>query len=257
MILLATGSLRTTHIIASHEMNISGLVETLIEQYAKKEEDFCDSLNNSTSRTSRSSCYTSGATQTPQQVLQQAQDDDKRWKDAADAEAISDFNARMSQYKTAAIVASRLPGLTTRPDTTRPQQEASAQAGPQFAAQQFMCQPPLFPNPPPPMQPHLLPLQLQQAAQTAAGYPMRMSQMANYQGIPKLKVPIFDREPSEYQRFKLTLNAAYDDNRNLPQKQLALLLEMSLKGRPLTIISDYIRTCIDDLLCTGMWKLLD
>ncbi len=32
---------------------------------------------------------------------------------------------------------------------------------------------------------------------------MRMPPMANYQGIPKFKAPIFDGEPSEYQKFKL------------------------------------------------------
>jgi hypothetical protein len=75
------------------------------------------------------------------------------------------------------------------------------------------------------MQP-ILPQQQQQAA---AGYPMGMPPMANYQGIPKIKVRIFDRKPDEYQRFKLTFHAAYDD-RNLPQKHLALLLESVLKG---------------------------
>jgi hypothetical protein len=32
---------------------------------------------------------------------------------------------------------------------------------------------------------------------------------------------------------------------------------MSLKGRPLTLISDYMRTCIDDLSYTRMWQLLN
>ena len=118
--------------------------------------------------------------------------------------------------------ASSIPGLTPRPDTTRTQQGASAQAGPQFAGQQFMQQPPLFPNPPPPMPLYLPPPQHQQIAQVAAGYPMRPQ--ANYQDIPKLKVPIFDGEPCEFNRFKLTFHAAYND-RHLPQKHLALVLE--------------------------------
>ena len=50
--------------------------------------------------------------------------------------------------------------------------------------------------------------------------------------------------------------AAYDD-RHLPPKHLALLLESSLKGRPLTIISEYMRTCIDDLSYDRMWELLE
>jgi hypothetical protein len=79
---------------------------------------------------------------------------------------------------------------------------------------------------------------------------------ANYHGIPKIKVNAFDGEASEYQRFKLSFHAAYDD-RHLPPKHLALLLESSLKGRPLTIISEYMRTCIDDLSYDRMWELLE
>jgi len=169
-------------------------------------------------------------------------------KDAEDAPEISDFIARMLKYKTTSAGESSISVLTLRPDPTRTQQGANAPAGPQFAGQQ----PPLFPNPPPPMPPYIPPQQ-QQGAQAAAGYLMRPQ--ANYQGIPKLIVPIFDGEPSKFQRFKLTFHAAYDD-RNLPQKHLALLLESVLKGRPLTIISKYMRTCIDDLSYARMWELL-
>ncbi len=69
-------------------------------------------------------------------------------------------------------------------------------------------------------------------------------------------MPTFDGESSEFQRFKLTFHAAYD-NRNLPQKHLGLLLESVLKGRPLTIISEYMRTCINDLSYARMWELLE
>jgi hypothetical protein len=96
------------------------------------------------------------------------------------------------------------------------------------------------------------PPQQHYGAQAAAGYPMRPQ--ANYQGIAKIKVPTFDGEPSEFQRFKLTFHAAYND-RNLPQKHLGLLLESVLKGRPLTIISEYMRTCIDDLSYARMWDI--
>jgi hypothetical protein len=177
-------------------------------------------------------------------------EDDKRRKDAEDEAKFFDFYARRLKYKTTSAGASSMPGHTLRPDPTRTQNEVSAQAGTQFTGQQ----PQLFPDPLPPMQPIPPPQQQQQAA---AGYPIGMPPMANYQGIPKLKVKIFDGKPDEYQRFKLTFNAAYDDNRHLPQKHLALLLESNLKGRPLTLISEYMRTCIDDLSYTRMWQLLD
>jgi hypothetical protein len=225
----------------------------------KEEEDFCESLLNPSSRRSRSD-YAFNVT-----VLQQTQDeDDKRRKDAEDEAKFSDFYARRLKYKTTSAGASSMPGLTLRPDPNRTQQGANAQTGPHqgaftHAGPQFMGQPPptLFPNPPPPMPPYMPPPQQQQGAPAAAGYPMGMQPMANYQGIPKLIVKIFDGKPDEYQRFKLTFNAAYDDNRHLPQKHQALLLESRLKGRPLTIISEYMRTCIDDLSYKRMWQLLD
>ena len=78
----------------------------------------------------------------------------------------------------------------------------------------------------------------------------------NYHGIPKVKVNAFDGEASEYQIFKLTFHAAYDD-RYLPPKHMALLLQTSLKGRPLAIISEYMRTCINDFSYDRMWELLE
>jgi hypothetical protein len=238
------------HIMATFQAKIPGMVETLLDQYVQEENDFCGSFNNPW---------------TDNQDLQRQQDeDDKRRKDAADQQAkMADFKARLSMYKTSAN-ASGATGLTKRPASSRTygasaqagsQQGAYTQAGAQLGSQP----PPQFPNPPPPLPQQGQPPQQnfprqQYGTQAAAGYPMRPQ--ANYQGIPKLKVPTFDGEPSEFQRFKLTFHAAYDD-RNLPQKHLALLLESVLKGRPLTIISEYMRTCIDDLSYARMWELLE
>jgi hypothetical protein len=96
------------------------------ENYTREEEDFCDSQINPSSRGWRSG-YNSNVTL---QDLQQAQDDnDIRWKDAAVHKAkLSDFNARVTKYKTTSAGASSMPvGLTPLPDPTRTQQEASAQ----------------------------------------------------------------------------------------------------------------------------------
>jgi hypothetical protein len=223
--------------------------EDTSDRYIQEENDFCESLIEPSSGTSRSRYV-------PDSMFQD--EDDKRRKDAADHQAkMSDLSARLTKCKTSSAGASSMPGLTLHPDPTRTQQGANAQTGPHqgsytHAGPQFMGQPPpKFPNPPP-MPPYIPPPQ-----QAAAGYPMGMPPMANYQGIPKLIVKILDGKPDEYQRFKLTFNAAYDDNRHLPQKHLALLLESRLKGRPLTIISEYMRTCIDDLSYARMWKLLD
>ncbi len=229
------------HIMATQQANIPGMINTLLNQYVQEESDFCESLIDPTT--------------------DDAWLDDKARKDAADRQAkAADFNARMLKFRTPSAGASNMPaGLTPRPDPTRTQQGANAQAGPHQnananAGPQFMCQPPPpFPDPPPPMQP-MQPPQQNFGAQAAAGFPM-MPQ-PNYHGIPKVKVPTFDGSKIEYQQFKLTFHAAYD-GRHLPQKHLALLLELSLKGRPLTIISEYMRTCIDDLSYTRMWELLE
>ncbi len=214
------------HIMATQAANIPGMIKTLIDQYAKEENDFCESLVEPT---------------TDDQWL-----DDQTRKDAANQQAkASDYNARLLKYKTLSAGTSGTPSLTKRPATSGTQgasaqagsqQRAYAQTGAQFGGQQ----PPYFPNPPPPLRPQGQPPQQnfpQQnfGAQAAAGFPMRPQ--ANYHGIPKVKVNAFDGEPSEFQRFKLTFHAAYDD-RHLPPKHLALLLESSLKGRPLTIISE-------------------
>jgi hypothetical protein len=227
--------------------------EDTSDKYVQEENDFCESLIEPSSGTSRSGYV-------PDSMFQV--EDDKRRKDAEDKAKFSDFYTRRVKYKTTSAGASSMPGLTLRPDPTRTQQGANAQTSPHqgsytHAGPQFMGQPPpKFPNPPP-MPPYIPPPQQNYNAQAAAGYPMGMPPMANYQGIPKLIVKIFDGKPDEYQRFKLTFNAAYNDNRHLPQKHLALLLESRLKGRPLTIISEYMRTCIDDLSYARMWQLLD
>jgi hypothetical protein len=90
----------------------------------------------------------------------------------------------------------------------------------------------MFPNPPP-MPPNLPPLQQHQAA---ARYPIKLPLLINIKGIPKLKVPIFDGQLSEYQKFKLTFNTAYANRRNLPKQHLVSLLEMSLQGKPLKLV---------------------
>jgi hypothetical protein len=229
------------HIMATQQANIPGMIKTLIDQYAKEENDFCESLIDPS---------------TDDQGL-----DDQARKDAADKQSkASDFNVRMLRFRTQSAANSGTPVLTKRPASSGTQ-GASAPAGSQQGAYaQFGGQPPpFFPNPPPPLRPQGQPpqqnfLQQQFGAQAAAGYQMRPQ--ANYHGIPKVKVNPFDGEASEFQRFKLTFHAAYND-RNLPPKHLALLLESSLKGRPLTIISEYMRTCIDDLWYDRMWELLE
>jgi hypothetical protein len=227
------------HIMATQAANIPGMIKTLIDQYAKEENDFCESL-------------VDPSTNDPWL-------EDQTRKDAADQQAkASDFNARMLRFRTQSAGTSGMPSLTKRPASSGTQ-GAYAQAGAQFGAQFGGQQPQFFPNPPPPLRPQGQPPQQnfpQQnfGAQAAAGFQMRPQ--ANYHGIPKVKVNTFDGEASEFQRFKLTFHAAYDD-RNLPPKHLALLLESSLKSRPLTIISEYMRTCIDDLSYDRMWELLE
>jgi hypothetical protein len=188
--------------------------------------------------------------------MQQVQDeDDKRLKDAADNTAkLSDFNARKTKYKLTSAGASSMPvGLTPRPDPNRTKQGPYAQAGPQFMGQHFRQPPLMFPNPPL-MPPNLSPLRQHQAA---ARYPKRLPLTINFGGFPKLKIPIFDGELSEYQRFKLTFNTAYDNGRNLPKQHLVSLLEMSLQGKPLKLVSDLMRMGIDDNMYDCMWNLLD
>jgi hypothetical protein len=231
------------HIIANQEVNISGKVEPLTEQSILKEE-FCESLN---AQSSKSATL---------HAMQQVQDEDnKRQKDTADHTAkLSDFNARMTKYKTTSEGASSMPvGLTPSPDPNRTQQGPCAQAGPQFMGQHFRQPPQMFPNPSP-MPPNLPPLQQHQAA---ARYPKRLPLTINFGGIPKLKIPIFDGELSEYQKFKLTFNTAYDNGRNLPKQHLVSLLEMSLQGKPLKLVSDLMQMGIDDQMYACMWQLLD
>jgi hypothetical protein len=111
----------------------------------------------------------------------------------------------------------------------------------------------MFPNPPP-MAPNLSHLQQHQAA---AGLSKGLPLPINFNGIPKLKVPIFDGEISEYQKFKLTFNTAYDNGRNLPEQHLVSLLQMSLQGKPLKLVSDLMQMGINDLTYACMWNLLD
>jgi hypothetical protein len=170
----------------------------------------------------------------------------KRRKDAADHEA--------KQYKSTSAGASSMPvGLTPRPDPNRTQQGPYTQAGPQFMGQHFGQPPPMFPNPPP-MPPNLSHLQQHQAA---AGLSKRLPLPINFSGIPKLKIPIFDGKLSEYQKFKLTFNTAYDNGRNLPKQHLVSLLHMSLKGKPLKFVSDFTKMSIGDQMYACMWRLLD
>jgi hypothetical protein len=179
--------------------------------------------------------------------MQQVQEeDDKRRKDAADHTA--------KQYKLTSAGASSMPvGLTPRPDPNRTQQGPYAQAGPQFMSQHFRQRPPMFPHPPP-MSPNLPPFQQQQAA---TRYPKKLPLTVNYNGIPKLKIPIFDGKLSEYQRFKLTFNTAYNNGRNLPKQHLVSLLEMSLQGKPKKFVTDFMQMSIDDHMYACMWQLLD
>jgi hypothetical protein len=173
-------------------------------------------------------------------------EDDKGRKDVADHTA--------KQFKLTSAGASSMPvGLTPRPDPNRTQQGPYNQAGPQFMGQHFGQPPPMFPNPPP-TPPNLPTFQQHQAA---ARYLEKLPLTVNYNGIPKLKVPIFDGKLSEYQKFKLTFNTAYDNGRNLPKQHLVSLLEMSLQGKPLKFVSDFTKMSIDDSMYACMWQLLD
>jgi hypothetical protein len=185
---------KINHIIANQEVNISGKVEPLTEQSVLGEE-ICGNLSTQWSKSENL------------HAMQQVQEEDnKRRKDAADHTA--------KQYKLKSAGASSMPvGLTPRPDSNRTQQGHYAEAGPQFMGQHFRQPPPMFPNPPP-MPPNLPPFQQQQAA---ARYPGKLQLTVNYNGIPRLKIPIFDGKLSEYQKFKLTFNTAYDNGRNLPK----------------------------------------
>ena len=173
-------------------------------------------------------------------------EDDKGRKDVADHTA--------KQFKLTSAGASSMPvGLTPRPDPNRTQQGPYNQAGPQFMGQHFGQPPPMFPNPPP-TPPNLPTFQQHQAA---ARYLEKLPLTVNYNGIPKLKVPIFDGKLSEYQKFKLTFNTAYDNGRNLPKQHLVSLLQMSLQGKPLKFVSDFTKMSIDDSMYACMWQLLD
>ena len=247
---------KVDHIIDTLQENIPGMVETLLEQYVQEEVDFCESLTNQTTRTSRSGYHRDTLFE---------QDDDKRRKDAEDhKQKMFDLTNKLQIIKKTSAGASNAPvGLTMRPDPNRTQQGANAQAGPHQnayanAGPQFMGQPPPFrQNQPPPGPPYVPPPQQNFGAQAAAGFQgFQMMPQPNYQGIPKIKVTPFDGSQFEYQRFKLSFHAAYDD-RHLPPKHLALLLESSLKGKPLTTISEYMRTCIDELSYDRMWELLE
>ncbi len=176
---------KINHIIANHDVNIAGKVEPLTEQSVLGEE-ICENLNAQSSKS-----------ETLHAVQQVQEEDDKRRKDAADHTA--------KQYKLTSAGASSMPvGLTPRPDSNRTQQGHYAEAGPQFMGQHFRQPPPMFPNPPP-MPPNLPPFQQHQAA---ARYPEKLPLTVNYNGIPRLKIPIFDGKLSEYQKFKLAFNTA-------------------------------------------------
>jgi hypothetical protein len=212
--------------------------------FVPERENFCESLSSQTSKFKfkRKTTLTE-----PWHAMQQVQEeDDKRRKDAADHTA--------KQYKLTSAGASSMPvGLTPRPDPNRTQQRPYNQAGPQFMGQHFGQPPPMFPKPPP-MPPNLSHLQQHQAA---AGLSKRLPLPINFNGIPRLKIPIFDGKLSEYETFKLAFNTAYDNGRNLPKEHLVSLLEMSLQGKPLKFVSDFTKMRVDDSMYAGMWQLLD
>ncbi len=221
-------------IIANQEVNISGKVEPLTEQSVLGEE-FCGNLSAQSSKS-----------ENLHEMQQVQEEDDKRRKDATDHTA--------KQYKLTSASASSMPvGLTPRPDPNKTQQGHYAEAGPQFMGQHFRQPPPMFPNPPP-MPPNLPSFQQHQAA---ARYPKKLPLTVNYNGIPRLKIQIFDGKLSEYQKFKLTFNTAYDNKRNLPKQHLVSLLEMSLQGKPLKFVSDFTKMNIDDHMYACMWQLLN
>ncbi len=102
------------HITATQAANIPGMIKTLIDQYAKEENDFCESLVDLS---------------TDDQWLE-----DQTRKDAADQQAkASDFNARMLKFRTQPAGTSGAPVLTKRPASSGTQ-GASAQTGSQQGA---------------------------------------------------------------------------------------------------------------------------
>ena len=55
----------------------------------------------------------------------------------------------------------------------------------------------------------------------------------------------------------MTFNTAYDNGRNLPKQHLISLLEMSLQGKTLKLVSDLKQMGINDQMYACMWQLLD
>ncbi len=167
---------------------IPGMLESLTDHFVPEKENFCESPPNPTSEMPRAkSCNSTIKCKKKKKVQQQAQDI---------------FTGSKTQHIVALEVAPNMPGLTPRTDQIR-SQGAKAQAKHQFMEQKFLC-----PYPPPAMRhnvPHL------QTAQNAQGFTKRLPLPINFGGIPKLKIPIFDGELSEYQKFKLTFNTAYNN----------------------------------------------
>jgi hypothetical protein len=233
-------SLRKSEIIPEKEASENVMAYLFVPE----RENFCESLSSQTSKFKLTKKTT--LTEPWHEMPRVQEEDNKGRKDAADHTA--------KQYGLTSAGASSMPvGLTPRPDPNRTQQGPYAHTGPQFMGQHFRQPSPMFPNPPPMLQ-NLPPFQQHQAA---ARYLEKLPLTVNYNGIPRLKIPIFDGKLSEYQKFKLTFNTAYDNGRNLPKPHLVSLLEMSLQGKPLKLVSDLMQMGMDDQMYDCMWQLLD
>jgi hypothetical protein len=83
------------HIRDTQAANLSGMITTLIDQYVKEEDDFCDSLIDPS---------------TGEEWI-----DDQTRKDAADQQAkASDYNARLLKYKTLSAGTAGTPSLKNK-----------------------------------------------------------------------------------------------------------------------------------------------
>jgi hypothetical protein len=108
-------------------------------------------------------------------------------------------------------------------------------------------------------------LRQQQQQQQWAGQPQQypyypQQPTPNYQGIKKIQVEKFDGSEETYKRFKLKFASAYvkkRKNQNIPDSDLALILNDSLKGDALDLINKYLNNCNTDISYRKMWKLLE
>ncbi len=163
--------------------------------------------------------------------------------------SLPQFNSHQGAYT---------PNATFPPNTKNPPPNPGGQRGPGG-------QPPMPPagGPPPKYNwgappPNMRQQQQQQWAGQPQQYPYYQQQPTpNYKGIKKIKVKKFDRSEGTYKRFKLKFASANIKNQNIPDSDLALILNDSLKGDTLSLINKYLNNCNTDISYRKMWKLLE